>query len=273
MNIHATALVAPGAELADDVEIGPYCTIGAKVKLAAGVRVHSHVVIDGETEIGAGSEILPFSVLGGPPQHAVYKPTDPVRLVVGARNLIREHVTMNGGSSVGRGVTRIGDDCTFYMGAHVGHDCIVGDHVTMTNNATLGGHVVLGDYVIMGGLSAIQQRSRVGRYAFIGGLAAVNSDVIPYGMVWGNHAQLEGLNLIGPEAQWLHPQADQHLARWVPHPVHPERGPVPGADRRGGRSVRRLARGAGDHRLYPRRAAAAAGSARARRLRVTRLGG
>jgi UDP-N-acetylglucosamine acyltransferase len=197
MKIHATALVAPGAELASDVEIGPYCTIGEKVKLGAGVRLHSHVVIDGETEIGEACEIFPFVILGAPPQHAVYKPTDPVRLVIGARNLIREHVTMNGGSSVGRGVTRIGDDCTFYMGAHVGHDCIVGDNVTLTNNATLGGHVVLGDFVIMGGLSAIQQRSRVGRYAFVGGLAAVNSDVIPYGMVWGNHATLEGLNLIG----------------------------------------------------------------------------
>ncbi len=197
MKIHATALVAPGAELAGDVEIGPYCTIGEKVKLAAGVRLHSHVVIDGETEVGEACEVFPFVVLGAPPQHAIYKPTDPVRLVIGARNLIREHVTMNGGSSVGRGVTRIGDDCTFYMGAHVGHDCIVGNHVTLTNNATLGGHVVLNDYVIMGGLSAIQQRSRVGRYAFIGGGAAVNSDVIPYGIVWGNHARLEGLNLIG----------------------------------------------------------------------------
>jgi UDP-N-acetylglucosamine acyltransferase len=197
MKIHATALVAPGAELADDVEIGAYCTIGDRVTLAAGVRLHSHVVLEGQTQIGEGSEIFPFAILGAPPQHAAYKPTDPVRLVVGARNLIREHVTMNGGSSVGRGVTRIGDDCTFYMGAHVGHDCIVGDHVTMTNNATLGGHVILGDFVIMGGLSAIQQRSRVGRYAFVGGLAAVNSDVIPYGMVWGNHATLQGLNLIG----------------------------------------------------------------------------
>jgi UDP-N-acetylglucosamine acyltransferase len=197
MRIHATALVAPGAELAGDVEIGPYCTIGAKAKLGAGVRLHSHVVIAGETEVGEACEIFPFVVLGAPPQHAIYKPTDPVRLVIGARNLIREHVTMNGGSSVGRGVTRIGDDCTFYVGAHVGHDCVVGDHVTLTNNATLGGHVVLGDYVIMGGLSAIQQRSRVGRYAFIGGGAAVNSDVIPFGIVWGNHARLQGLNLIG----------------------------------------------------------------------------
>ena len=197
MKIHATALVAPGAELASDVEVGPYCTIGEKVKLGAGVRLRSHVVIEGETEVGAECEIFPFAMLGAPPQHAVYQPGDPVRLVVGARNLIREHVTMHGGSSVGRGVTRIGNDCTFYVGAHVGHDCIVGDHVTLTNNATLAGHVILGDYVILGGLAVIQQRSRVGRYAFLGGAAAVNADVIPYGMVWGNHARLEGLNLVG----------------------------------------------------------------------------
>ena len=197
MKIHATALVAPGAELADSVEVGPYCIVGPGAKLAAGVVLRSHVVIEGLTEIGEGSEVHPFALLGAAPQHAAYKPDDAVRLVIGARNLIREHVTFHGGSSVGRGVTRIGDDGTFYVGAHVGHDCTVGDHVTMTNAATLGGHVVLGDYVIMGGLSAIQQRSRVGRYAFIGGLAAVNSDVIPYGMVWGNHATLEGLNLVG----------------------------------------------------------------------------
>jgi UDP-N-acetylglucosamine acyltransferase len=197
MKIHATALVALGAELADDVEIGAYCTIGDRVTLAAGVRLHSHVVLEGQTQIGEGSEIFPFAILGAPPQHAAYKPTDPVRLVVGARNLIREHVTMNGGSSVGRGVTRIGNDGTFYVGAHVGHDCIVGDHVTLTNSATLAGHVIVGDYVILGGISAVLQRSRLGRHAFVGGMAGVNGDVIPYGMVWGNHARLEGLNLVG----------------------------------------------------------------------------
>ncbi|HVM99260.1 MAG TPA: acyl-ACP--UDP-N-acetylglucosamine O-acyltransferase [Caulobacteraceae bacterium] len=197
MKIHATAQVAPGAELADTVEVGPYCIVGAGAKLGPGVVLRPHVVIDGQTEIGEGCEVHPFALLGASPQHAAYKPGDPVRLVIGKRNLIREQVTFHGGSTVGRGVTRIGDNGTFYVGAHVGHDCIVGDHVTMTNAATLGGHVVLGDYVIMGGLSAIQQRSRVGRHAFIGGLAAVNSDVIPYGMVWGNHATLEGLNLVG----------------------------------------------------------------------------
>jgi UDP-N-acetylglucosamine acyltransferase len=197
MSIHATALVAPGAELGDGVEVGPYCIVGDEVKLGDGVRLRSHVVIEGETELGAGCEVYPFAMLGGPPQHAGHKPGDPCRLVIGARNLIREHTTMHGGSAFGRGVTTVGDDCAFYVGAHVGHDCIVGDHVTLTNSATLGGHAVISDYVIMAGISAVQQRGRVGRHAFVGGMAGVVSDVIPYGMVWGNHARLEGLNLVG----------------------------------------------------------------------------
>jgi len=197
MSIHPTALVAPGAEVAADAEVGPYCTVGADVKLASGVTLRSHVVIEGETEIGEGCEVWPFAVLGSPPQHAGYKQGDRCKLVVGKRNLIREQVTMHGGSTFGRGVTTVGDDCAFYVGAHVGHDCEVGNHITLTNGATLGGHVRLGDYVIMGGLSAIQQRGCVGRYAFIGGAAGVTTDVIPYGMVWGNHARLEGLNLVG----------------------------------------------------------------------------
>jgi UDP-N-acetylglucosamine acyltransferase len=197
MSIHPTAQVAPGAEVAADAEVGPYCIVGAGAKLAPGVVLRSHVVIEGETEIGEGCEVWPFAVLGSPPQHSGYKQGDPCRLVIGKRNLIREQVTMHGGSKFGRGITTIGDDCAFYVGAHVGHDCEVGNHITLTNCATLGGHVRLGDYVIMGGLSAIQQRGRVGRYAMIGGAAGVTTDVIPFGMAWGNHARLEGLNLVG----------------------------------------------------------------------------
>ena len=194
--IHATAMVNPSARLADHVEVGPYSVIGPDVSLGQGVQVASHVIIEGATELGDGCIVHPFAVLGAAPQHAGHK-GEPTRLVIGARNLIREQVTMHGGSAFGRGVTTVGDDSAFYVGAHVGHDCEVGDNVTLTNGATLGGHVRLGDYVIMGGLSAIQQRGCVGRYAFIGGAAGVTTDVIPYGMVWGNHARLEGLNLVG----------------------------------------------------------------------------
>ncbi len=194
--IHPTALVDTGAEIATDVSIGPYSLIGPRVRLGAGVQVAGHVVIEGYTEIGEGSIIHAFAALGGPPQHAGHR-GEPTRLVVGARNVIREHVTMHCGTIMGRGVTTIGSDGLFMVGAHIAHDCQVGDHVTLVNSATLGGHVRVEDYVIMGGLSAAHQFVRIGRHAFVGGMAGVNHDVIPFGNVWGNHAHLEGLNLVG----------------------------------------------------------------------------
>ncbi len=194
--VHATAIVSPGARLGEGVEVGPYSLIGGEVWLGDGVCVQSHVVIDGRTEIGEGCTISPFASLGGPPQHAGHR-GEPTRLVIGARNVIREQVTMHCGTAMGRGVTTVGSDGFFMVGVHVGHDCIVGDHVVMANNATLGGHVIVEDHVIMGGLSAVHQNTRIGRHAFVGGMAGVNHDVIPFGNVWGNHAHLEGLNLVG----------------------------------------------------------------------------
>lgn len=194
--IHPTAIVADGADLADDVEIGPYCVIGGQVKLGPRTRLASHVVIDGRTELGADNVVYPFAMLGGPPQHTAYKGED-TALVVGDNNLIREHATMNIGTAAGGGVTRVGSNGLFMIESHVAHDCVVGDNVILTKQATLGGHCKIGDYVIVGGLAAVHQHTRVGRHAMIGGLAAVVKDVIPYGSVWGNHAHLEGLNLVG----------------------------------------------------------------------------
>ena len=194
--IHSTAMVSDGACLAEDVEIGPFSLIGPHVSIGSGTKIASHVVIEGHTEIVEGCTVHPFAVLGSPPQHAGHK-GEPTRLVIGPRNLIREHVTMHCGTAFGRGVTTIGSDGFFMVGAHVAHDCIVGDHVIMVNSATLGGHVMVSDYVIMGGLAAAHQNTRIGRHAFVGGMAGVNHDVIPYGNVWGNHAHLEGLNLVG----------------------------------------------------------------------------
>jgi UDP-N-acetylglucosamine acyltransferase len=196
MKIHATAIVHDGAKLGSDVEIGPYSIVGAHVTLGDGVILQSHVVIEGETEIGEACVVHPFANLGGPPQHSAHK-GELTRLTIGARNIIREHVTMHAGTVGGRGITVVGSDGLFMAGSHVAHDCIVGDKVILANCATLGGHVHMADYVFMGGLAAAHQFSRIGRYSFIGGLAAVTKDVIPFGSVWGNHAHLEGLNLVG----------------------------------------------------------------------------
>ncbi|MFN3668547.1 MAG: acyl-ACP--UDP-N-acetylglucosamine O-acyltransferase [Brevundimonas sp.] len=194
--IHPTAVIDPGAVLADGVEIGPWCVVGPGVSLGAGVRLASHVVVQQDTTVGARTVIHPFAVIGGDPQHGGYK-GEPVRLEIGEDCLVREHSTFNRGTPGGGGLTRIGRGCLFMTGAHVGHDAVVGDHVTFANQATLGGHAEIGDRVFLGGLCAVHQFGRVGQGAIIGGLAAVTRDVIPYGSAWGNHARLQGLNLVG----------------------------------------------------------------------------
>ena len=194
--IHPTAIVAPGAMLADDVVVGPYCIVGENVVLAARVRLRSHAVVDGRTTIGEGTRIHPFASIGLEPQDLKYR-GEPSELVIGRNNRIREYVTMNPGTIGGGMVTRVGDDCLFMVGAHVAHDCQIGNHVIMANNATLGGHVVIEDYAVLGGLSAVHQYVRIGKHAMIGGMSGVERDVIPYGQVMGDRARLTGLNIIG----------------------------------------------------------------------------
>ena len=196
MAIHPTAQIDAGAKLADGVEVGPWSIVGPGVVLGEGVRVLSHVVLQQDTTVGARTVIHPFCVIGGDPQHGGYR-GEPVRLEIGADNVIREHCTFNRGTPGDRKLTTIGSNGLFMTGAHVGHDAIVGDNVTMANHATLGGHSRVGDKVFLGGLCAVHQFGRVGQGAIIGGLAAVTRDVIPYGSAWGNHARLHGLNLIG----------------------------------------------------------------------------
>lgn len=196
VTIHPTAVVEQGAALGDGVEIGPYCCVGPRVRLADGVLLRSHVVVDGRTEIGPRSEVFPFASIGLQPQDLKYKGEES-RLVVGADNTIREHVTFNPGTAGGGLETKIGDHCLFMVGAHVAHDCRIGNHVIMANNATLAGHVTIGDYAIIGGLAAIHQFVRIGAHAMVGGMTGVEHDVIPYGSVMGERGRLAGLNLVG----------------------------------------------------------------------------
>jgi UDP-N-acetylglucosamine acyltransferase len=195
VSIHPLSVVEDGAELGEGVEIGPFCTVGPKVKLGDGVRLLSHVAIAGDTTVGARTLMHPHVALGQPPQDLKYRGEN-TRLILGADNVLREHVTMNLGTPQGRQQTVVGDKGFFMAGAHVGHDCIVGNGVVFANNATLGGFVTVDDFVIMGGLSAVHQLGRVGRYAFVGGGAPLTGDVIPFGMV-DNHGHLHGLNLVG----------------------------------------------------------------------------
>jgi UDP-N-acetylglucosamine acyltransferase len=194
--IHPTAIVGPGAKLGEGARIGAYAVIGDDVVLGDRVCIHPHVVIDGRTEIGADTEIFPFASIGLQPQDLKYH-GEPSRLVIGARNMIREHVTMNPGTEGGGMLTSVGNDCLFMVGAHVAHDCVVGDNVILANNSTLAGHVKVGSFAILGGLSAVHQFARIGDHAIVGGMTGVEHDVIPYGSVKGDRARLAGLNIIG----------------------------------------------------------------------------
>lgn len=202
MSIHETARIHPGAIIEDGASIGPgaevgaFSCIGPDVVLRANVRIKSHVVVTGQTEIGEASEVFPFSSIGDIPQDLKYA-GEKTQLVIGARTTIREHVTVNPGTAHGGGVTQIGDECLLMAGAHVAHDCKVGNRVIIVNHSGLAGHCVVGDDVIIGGMTGVHQWVRIGRGAIIGGMSKVTKDVIPYGMVDSHLAELRGLNLVG----------------------------------------------------------------------------
>ena len=195
-DVHSTALVADTVKLGRNVTIGPYCCVDGNVVLGDNCRLDAHVVVTGDTSIGADTRIFPFASIGHISQDLKYD-GEPVSLEIGARNTIREHVTMNPGTSNGGAVTRVGDDNLFMVGVHVAHDCVVGSNVIMANNATLGGHVSVADFAILGGLVGVHQFSRIGAHSFVGAGSLVTEDVIPFGMVSGNRAILGGLNLVG----------------------------------------------------------------------------
>lgn len=195
-NIHPSAVIEEGAQIDPSVKIGPFCVVGPQVVLKADVELKSHVVVTGQTEVGAGTVIFPFAVIGEIPQDLKFK-GEASRLVIGERNRIREHVTMNCGTEGGGGVTRVGDDGLFMAGCHIAHDAIVGHRVIVVNNAAVAGHCVLEDDVIIGGLSGIHQWVRIGQGAIIGAVTMVTNDVIPYGLVQAPRGDLDGLNLVG----------------------------------------------------------------------------
>ncbi|MDX8349057.1 acyl-ACP--UDP-N-acetylglucosamine O-acyltransferase [Cognatiyoonia sp. IB215446] len=194
--IHPSAVVAEEAQIGPGCTIGPFCVIGPEVVLGADVNLKSHVVVTGDTHIGDGTEIYPFAVIGEIPQDKKFG-GEKTQLRIGARNRIREHVTMNTGTAGGGGMTRVGDDGLFLAGCHVAHDAQIGDRVVLVNSVAIGGHCIVEDDVIVGGLSGVHQFVRIGRGAIIGALTMVANDVIPHGLVVGPRGELDGLNLVG----------------------------------------------------------------------------
>lgn len=174
--------------------IGPFCIIGADVTIGKGTVLHSHIVVNGVTEIGEDNEIFQFASIGEKNQDLKYQ-NEPTKTIIGNRNRIRESVTIHRGTVQGGGVTRVGDDNLFMINAHIAHDCKIKNRCILANNATLAGHVELDDFVIVGGMSAIHQFVIIGAHVMLGGGSMVSQDVPPYVMAQGNHAHPFGVNI------------------------------------------------------------------------------
>ena len=195
-NIHPSSIVDPAARIADDVVIGPFCTIGPNVEIGAGTTLQSHIVVTGHTVIGERNKIYACAAIGIDPQDKKYR-NEPTRLVIGNDNVIREHCTLSTGTIQDHSLTQIGDGNLLMANVHIAHDCVVGDGTIIANNVGLAGHVHVGNDAIIGGQSGVHQFVRIGRGAMLSGGSMVRQDIIPYGMYQGYPAAPFGINVEG----------------------------------------------------------------------------
>lgn len=193
--IHPMAIVAEGAKIGHNVEIGPYSVIGENVEIGEGTKVHANVTIEGWTAIGKDCEIFPSAVIGCVPQDLKFK-EEKSYVVIGDRVKVRECVTIHRGTG-NEGVTRVGNDVLLMACAHVAHDCQIGNNVILANFVGVAGHVIIEDRAIVGGMTGIHQFCKIGRNAMIGGMSRIVQDVPPFMIVGGNPSVVAGLNSIG----------------------------------------------------------------------------
>ncbi len=196
MKIHPTAVISGDAQIAENVEIGPYSVIGPSVTIKKNTIIGPHVVIQGFTDIGENCKIFQFSSIGGPPQDLKWRGEE-TRVVIGNNNTIKEYVTINRATISDIGVTRLGDGNLIMAYCHVAHNCDLGNNIVMSSGSMLAGHIHIEDFAIISGLSGVHQFTRIGCHSFIGGASAVAKDVPPFVLVAGNYAKPHGLNLVG----------------------------------------------------------------------------
>jgi UDP-N-acetylglucosamine acyltransferase len=193
--IHPSAVVDPGAKLADDVEVGPYCVIGGEVDLGRGVCVGPHAVIVGRTSIGSRTRVFPFTVIGEAPQ--LLGSESVTGLSIGADNVIREFCSIHAGSAAGGDATRIGDGNFLLNNVHVAHDCRIGDRCVLASLSALAGHVVIEDHAVIGAMVGVHQFVRIGEHSFTGAATRLSKDVPPFSRVAGQRAHWIGVNGVG----------------------------------------------------------------------------
>ncbi len=213
MAIHPTAIIDSGAVVPDSCEVGPYCTIGPRVVLGERCRIISHVVLSGNTRLGADNTIYPFTTIGLDPQDLKFGGEE-TRVDIGDGNTFRESCTIHKGTPNGGGVTRIGNHNLIMAYCHIAHDCHVGDHTIFANAATLAGHVTVEDYAHVGALGPVHQFCRIGTHAFIGGHTVITQDVLPYSRTSAaRETHAYGVNSVGLERKGFGKDSIRRLQR------------------------------------------------------------
>jgi UDP-N-acetylglucosamine acyltransferase len=194
-SIAANAWVDPRAELEEDVEIGPFCVVGAGAKIGRGTRLLNNVTLMGSVKLGEGNLVYPNCVIGAEPQDLSYQGTD-TRVEIGDHNTFREGVTINRASEKEDGVTRIGSH-NFLMGnAHVAHDCKLGNHIVIANGTLLAGHVHVADHASISGGCGIHHFVSIGSYSFLAALSRALHDVPPFMLTEGIAAKPRCINIV-----------------------------------------------------------------------------
>ena len=209
-NVHPTAFIAPGAEIADDAVIGPFCYVGGRVKIGAGTRLGPHVTVQSRTTIGRDNHFVGQCAIGGLPQDLKYAGEESA-LVIGDRNVVREFVTINIGTAAGGWVTSIGDGNLIMACAHVAHDCVLEDEIILGNNVLLAGHVRIESNAIVSGGVAVNHFVTIGPLAMVGGMARVVQDVPPFMIAEGAPARARGVNVVGLRRRGHTPDAVDEL--------------------------------------------------------------
>ncbi len=194
--IDSRAVIEPGAEIGENVTIGPYSIVSGSVSVGNDTWIGPHVVINGRTRIGRGNRIYQFSSIGEAPQHLGYAGED-TAVEIGDNNIVREYTTINRGTAEGGGVTRIGDSNFLMAYVHIAHDCLIGSHTIFANCASLAGHVAVSDYAILGGFTLVHQFCRIGAHSITGIGCVCLQDVPPFTVAAGNRAQPHGINVKG----------------------------------------------------------------------------
>src|SRR5262245_23830057 len=135
-----------------------------------GTLIHSTAVIGPNVEIGEGTYIGPFCIIGYPAEHKAYWDGPVGKVIIGKNCVITGQVTIDAGTE---GITRIQDNCWLLKHSHVGHDAILGNNVTISCGAKIGGHAIISQNCNIGLNATIHQWVQVPEGCMIGMNAAV----------------------------------------------------------------------------------------------------